>query len=307
MTTRVADFGQSSLNQFQLMQLETQIAKIQTQVGSGQVSQTFDGISAQAQQLVSLQGQSTKITQYLSNNNLASQRTTAAETAITNMMNLATSFQTTLVNALNPGNAGSMALNQTAQNDMQQMAALLNTQFEGQYIFAGSATSTVPVNLSAPGFTAPGPVYPSTPNTSYFQGNSTKLAVQVDDNFSVTYGTTADQTGFEELLRAMHLAATAVTNPADIPRLNEALRVAKLAISDMSAIQAQIGVVQNVLSNTQEAQNQFQLQLKQQIGNISNIDVAQASTDLTGTENTLQASYAVTARLSQLSLVNFLH
>jgi len=307
MTTRVADFGQSSLNQFQLMQLETQIAKIQTQVGSGQVSQTFDGISAQAQQLVSLQGQSTKITQYLSNNNLASQRTTAAETAITNMMNLATSFQTTLVNALNPGNAGSMALNQTAQNDMQQMAALLNTQFEGQYIFAGSATSTVPVNLSAPGFTAPGPVYPSTPNTSYFQGNSTKLAVQVDDNFSVTYGTTADQTGCEELLRAMHLAATAVTNPADIPRLNEALRVAKQAISDMSAIQAQIGVVQNVLSNTQEAQNQFQLQLKQQIGNISNIDVAQASTDLTGTENTLQASYAVTARLSQLSLVNFLH
>jgi flagellar hook-associated protein 3 FlgL len=308
MTTRVSDAAQSLLTQFQLMQTETQIANLQAQIGSGKVSQTFDGIAPDAQHLVSLVSQDTKVTQYVSNINLATQRLNATENAVTSIQSLATNFQTLLVNALNPSNASNMALNQSAQSQLNQLASLLNTQFEGQYLFAGSATSTVPVDLNAAGFTVPSTTYPSTADTNYYQGNTTQLAVQADDNFSVAYGVTADQPAFEELIRALHLAATASVVPGsvDTARLQEALRMTKLAIGDIANVQAQIGVSQNVLSDTTTTHTQFQSLLEQHISDIENVDVSKAATNLSSAQFTLQSSFAVISRLSQLSLVNFL-
>src|SRR5271169_3037508 len=308
MTTRVSDFGQNALTQYQMMQLETQVTNLQAQVGSGQTSQTFDGIAPSAQRLVSLQTENSNLTQYLANNNLATQRLTSQQNTVTSLLSLASNVQTLLVNALNPGNAPNLALNQTAQSQLQEVAGLLNTQFEGQYLFSGTATNTPPVNLSAPGFTPPGNTYPSTPDTAYYQGNSSSLSVQADDNFNVPYGASANAAGFEELIRSLNLAATADTVPGqvDTQRLQEALGVVKQSITDITTVQSALGIQQGVLSETQKTQTQTQLQLQQNIGDIQNIDVAQVATELTTAQNTLQSSFAVTARLGQLSLVNFL-
>jgi flagellar hook-associated protein 3 FlgL len=308
MTTRVSDFGQNALTQYQMMQLETQVTNLQAQVGSGQTSQTFDGIAPSAQRLVSLQTENSNLTQYLANNNLATQRLTSQQNTVTSLLSLASNVQTLLVNALNPGNAPNLALNQTAQSQLQEVAGLLNTQFEGQYLFSGTATNTPPVNLSAPGFTPPGNTYPSTPDTAYYQGNSSSLSVQADDNFNVQYGASANTAGFEELIRSLNLAATTDTVPGqvDTQRLQEALGVVKQSITDITTVQSALGIQQGVLSDTQKTQTQTQLQLQQNIGDIQNIDVAQVATELTTAQNTLQSSFAVTARLGQLSLVNFL-
>jgi flagellar hook-associated protein 3 FlgL len=308
MTTRVSDFGQNALTQYQMMQLETQVTNLQAHVGSGQTSQTFDGIAPSAQRLVSLQTENSNLTQYLANNNLATQRLTSQQNTVTSLLSLASNVQTLLVNALNPGNAPNLALNQTAQSQLQEVAGLLNTQFEGQYLFSGTATNTPPVNLSAPGFTPPGNTYPSTPDTAYYQGNSSSLSVQADDNFNVQYGASANTAGFEELIRSLNLAATTDTVPGqvDTQRLQEALGVVKQSITDITTVQSALGIQQGVLSDTQKTQTQTQLQLQQNIGDIQNIDVAQVATELTTAQNTLQSSFAVTARLGQLSLVNFL-
>jgi flagellar hook-associated protein 3 FlgL len=308
MTTRVSNFGQNALTQYQMMQLETQVTNLQAQVGSGQTAQTFDGIAPNAQRLISLQTESSNLTQYLANTDLANQRLTSQQSNVTSLLNLASNVQTLLVNALNPGNAPNLALNQSAQSQLQEVAGLLNTQFEGQYLFSGTATNTPPVNLSAQGFAAPGNTYPSTPDTAYYQGNGSSLSVQADDNFNVKYGVSASAPGFEELIRALNLAATADTVPGqvDTQRLQEALSVVKQSITDITSVQSTLGVQQGVLSNTQTTQKQVQLQLQQNIGDIQNIDVAQVATQLTTAQNTLQSSFAVTARLGQLSLVNFL-
>src|SRR5579883_154782 len=277
MVTRITNFAQNAINQFQIQNVQTQIADLQSQVSSGQVSQTFDGIASQAQQLVSLQTEQSKLNQYVSNINLADQRIQTSQNAVSSMLSLATSFQTTLVQALNPSNAPNMALNSSAQQDLNQLASLLNTQFDGDYVFAGSATSTAPVNLSAPGFTPPGPTYPSTPNTAYYQGDSKSPTVQADDSLSVTYGVTADNPAFEELTRALHLVATAVVTPGsvDTARLQDALNVTKQAISDITNVQSQLGVVQGVLDTAKTAHTQLVTLAQQQIGDIENVDVAQ--------------------------------
>ncbi|HYB09025.1 MAG TPA: flagellin [Alphaproteobacteria bacterium] len=308
MTTRVSDFGQNALTQYQMMQLETQVSNLQAQIGSGQTSQTFDGIAPNAQRLVNLQADNSNVTQYLADTNLATQRLTSQQNTVTSLLSLATNVQTLLVNASNSNNASSVALNQSAQSQLQEVAGLLNTQFEGQYLFSGTASNTPPVNLSAPGFSPPGNTYPSTPDTAYYQGNNTSLSVQADDNFNVQYGASANAPGFEELIRALNLAATTdtVSGQVDTQRLQEALGVIKQSISDITNVQATLGVQQSVLSNTQTTQNQVQLQLQQNVGDIQNVDVAQVATSLSAAQNNLESSFAVTARLSQLSLINFL-
>lgn len=308
MTTHVSNLAQANLTQYQLSQVENRIADLQAQIGSGQAAQTFDGVAHDAQRLVSLQSQDTKTTQYLTNIDLGNQRLDATQNAITSIVNLATDFQTLLVNALNPGNAANLALNQSAQSRLQQLAALLNTQFEGQYVFGGTDVTTVPVNLSAPGFTAPPGTYPSTANTSYYQGNGSNLPVQADDNFSVSYSVNAGQAPFEELIRALNLTATAnaVPGAVDTARLQDALNVTKQALAGLTNTQAQLGVVQNVLTDTKKTHTQLQLLVQQHISNIENIDVSQAATNLSSDQFTLQSSFAVISRLSQLSLANFL-
>lgn len=308
MSTRVTDFAQTALTQYQMQQVQTQITNLQTQISSGHVAQTYDGLAGSAQQLINLQNESTKVNQYVSSIGLADQRIQTAQSSIGSLISLATQFQTLLVNALNAQNAPNLSLNQQALSQMQQAAGLMNVQFDGQYLFSGTATGTVPVNLNAPSFTAPPSTYPSTADTSYYQGNGGALTVQADDNLSVNYGVTAASPGFEELIRAMHLAATAVVIPGsvDTARLNEALRVTKLAINDITDVQSNLGVAQNVIDSAKTAHSQLLTLLQGSISDIQNVDVAKASTDLSSAQLTLESSYAVTARLSQLSLVKFL-
>ncbi|HLI13189.1 MAG TPA: flagellin [Alphaproteobacteria bacterium] len=306
--TRVTDLAQTALTQLQIQQTQSQISDLQSQLSSGHVAQTYDGLAPQAQPLINLQNDNTKITQYNSSISTALQQMSTAQTSISSLISLASNFETTLVNALNGTNASNMALNQTAQSNLQQVAGLLNVQFNGQYVFSGTATNTAPVNLSAPGFTPPGSTYPSTPNTAYYQGTSAQPTVQADDNVSVAYGVTAASPGFEELIRSLNLAATTVTTPGaiDTKRLQEALNVIKQAISDMTTTQSSLGVSQGVLNAVSSSHAQLLTQLQSNISDIQNVDVAQASTNLSALEITLQSSYAVTARLSQLSIVQYL-
>src|SRR5579883_1532231 len=293
--TRVTDLAQTALTQLQIQQTQSQISDLQSQLSSGHVAQTYDGLAPQAQPLINLQNDNTKITQYNSSISTALQQMSTAQTSISSLISLASNFETTLVNALNGTNASNMALNQTAQSNLQQVAGLLNVQFNGQYVFSGTATNTAPVNLS-------------TPNTAYYQGTSAQPTVQADDNVSVAYGVTAASPGFEELIRSLNLAATTVTTPGaiDTKRLQEALNVIKQAISDMTTTQSSLGVSQGVLNAVSSSHAQLLTQLQSNISDIQNVDVAQASTNLSALEITLQSSYAVTARLSQLSIVQYL-
>lgn len=57
----------------------------------------------------------------------------------------------------------------------------------------------------------------------------------------------------------------------------------------------------------QAKQTDFKQFADQTIGDLSNVDVTQAVTKLSEQQTTLQASYQVLARLSQLNLAQYLH
>ena len=122
-------------------------------------------------------------------------------------------------------------LQQFATTFQTEIEALLNTQIEGRYVFAGSMTDTVPADLSDVAYT-PQAGLPGTftADTGYYQGDNLTLSIRADDNFELDYGITADNTAFEEMLRSLAYMDYAGAN-SDIPVLEESFRLMKSALT----------------------------------------------------------------------------
>lgn len=305
--TRVADFAQHNLIQFYIQNTQARLLDAQNQISTGKVGTHYATLGTDTTLLVSLEGSHARIDQYLKNIEIVDRRLAAMETNTSMIFDLASNFRKLLVNGLNVEASSDLALNAAAQDLLAQVAGLLNVKQDGRYLFAGTATNVPPVDLNAPGFAAPPPIYPGTADTGYFQGDSTKLAVRVDDNLDVTYGVTAEEAGFEQVIRALRLAATAAVGPPqDRARIEEALRVVNEALENIPLIVSQIGRARRTLDEVSATHNEVQLFTEESIGNIENVDVAAAMTRLTADQVTLEASFMTIARLSGLSLVNFL-
>ncbi len=304
--TRVSDFGQSQLTLYYLANTQQRLFETQNSISSGKVAPNFAGLGADSSRYVNLQATVSRVDQYLKNAQIVDQRLAQMETINGQVFDIASKFKTLLVNGLNANQAADLDLNQKATDLLNQVSGLLNSQLDGRYLFSGTATDTAPVDVNAAGFVTPPGVYPGTADTAYYQGNTTKLSARLDESFELSYGVTADNTAYEQLSRALRLAADATLAPQDQNRLEEALRVVNLAIQDIPNITGQIGSARAAIESIGSKHTDFKQFADKAIGDLANVDVARAVTLLTEDQTTLEASYQVVARLTQLSLANFL-
>ena len=163
------------------------------------------------------------------------------------------------------------------------------------------------MDLNASGYSAPPTSYPSNADTGYFQGDSTRIKVRAADDFDVTYGATADEAGFEKLIRALQLAKTASTSPTiDRLRLQEALAMVNQAIADIPNIRSRIGASLNALDKADVGHRDMLLFVEETISDIENVDIPATVARMTMDQVLLQASFLTISRLQDLSLTNFL-
>lgn len=304
--SRVSDYGQSQLTLYYLANTQKRLFETQNSISTGKVAPNFAGIGADSSRYVNLQASLSRVDQYLKNGQIVDQRLAQMETINGQVFDIASKFKTLLVNGLNANQAVDLDLNQKATDLLNQVSGLLNSRLDGRYLFSGSATDTAPVDMNAPGFLTPPGVYPGTADTGYYQGNTTKLSARLDESFDLSYGVTADNAGYEQLIRALRLAADATLVPQDQNRIEEALRVVNLAIQDIPNISGQIGSARAAIESIGSKHTDFKQFADKAIGDLANVDVARAVTLLTEDQTTLEASYQVVARLTQLSLANFL-
>jgi flagellar hook-associated protein 3 FlgL len=281
---------------------------LQVQLSSGQKAMRYSGIAADTSRLINLESNRTRSDQYISNNNTLNLRLQTMEQSVANSFDIASQLKTLLVNAINGQNATDLPVNLTAQNMMDQLSGDLNIKLGDRYLFSGTQTGTPPVDFDDVDFTSPPDSYPSNADTSYYQGDSTRLTAQVADNFDVNWGVTADEQGFEQLIRALHLTATATTSPTvDTNRLQEALSVVNQAIDNIPNIRSRIAASQLSIQSATDSHNNLNLYVDETISNIKSVDVTQAVTQLSTEQTLMQASLMTVSRLSQLSLANYLN
>jgi flagellar hook-associated protein 3 FlgL len=318
--TRVATFINNQLTMSRALDTQRQLLDLQVQVSTGKRSQNYAAIAVDSYRLVSLESVKARTTQYAENIKQVDQRLEVMETSVSQIFDVASRFKTMLQSALN-GESTPLDTPQEAATARAQVAGLLNVQYGDRYLFAGSRTDMQPVDVD--GWTVPVmPLVPplATVEGDYYRGDSVTATVEADKGVTVSYGVTADEPAFEYVMRAMHYVETAGA-PADRNVLETALALINSAMGtdsgdpalgvssldrDLADLRASIGTSRKVLEDTGTRLTDFSLYLDKSIGDLENVDVAAAISELAVRQSQLEASYMTLSRLSQLSLVKFL-
>ena len=301
--TRVADIAQHARVLGFIGSAQSRVNELQTQIGSGYKSQVYEGISRDAERLVSLEATHTRTTQYVKNNETVERRLQTMETNISHIFDVITGYKTLLIDALNAQNSAELNMTVRAQEMLNQISSLLNVSEDGRFLFAGSMTNVPPVDLTS---LPPTYVIPTANGASsaYYQGNSQVLSVRAGDNFDVNYGIAADALGFEQAIRGLDVVIKGIPN--DPATLNHALAIASDALDNVANLRTQIAAVATTLDQVNRKHDEFMLFTEQTIGEIENVDIAEAFSFMNVATVTLEASFMTLSRLSQLSLLNFL-
>ncbi|TDK50210.1 flagellin [Antarcticimicrobium luteum] len=142
-------------------------------------------------------------------------------------------------------------------------------------------------------------------------GASNRVSARIDEGQKLVYGVQANDQAFRDTLKG--LAMLSVTDVSEID--DEAvyarwMEAVNNALSDgiQGGLQSAsaIGFNQQVVAVTQTQLNDMSLVQRTQISNYESVDPYEAATKVSNLETQLQASYSVTARLSQLTLLNYL-
>lgn len=306
----MTQIGSYAANQFVFRnnaEAQTKARDLRIQVASGQKAQSYSGIAADTRRLEGLENQHAGNKGFIQNIARSELRLQTVEGAVGGLQEIAKDFRTTLLSAANQGNVDNVDLGPIAEQLRDEAVALMNTEAEGRYLFAGSATDTAPVTLTDGGSAITAADIEN--GDKYYRGNGDELSVRAAAGVTMDYGVTADPgagNGFQDLLVAL---SEVVENPQNVDKIDKAID--KLAgeggaIAKLADTRAQIGSTLDVLDGVRNRLEDTQVDIESDIADIENVDVSRAMTLLSQQQTTLETSFAVTARLARTSLLNYL-
>lgn len=122
--------------------VQSQMATLVTQASTGLVSSTYAGLGSEAATSLTLNQELAQNQTWLSNITSAQTNISLTQSAMTTLSKIASSISAALDN-ITPNGIATLATQ--AQNDLQQVASILDTQNGGNYLFAGQDSANPPV------------------------------------------------------------------------------------------------------------------------------------------------------------------
>lgn len=318
--------------------LTTMLNRQNQQLSSGLKLDGLIGVSHQAQELGALKSKLGTAENYTEGLKTAASRTTLYALSLEKIIDLATDAKDMMIKNRDPFFAKTAAPAVQAGTLLDQIGSILQTKDGDRYIFSGTNYNTNPLNgtLSGqptvygagavpgvtPGYDVPfQPVPDSVPLNqppylnlggnidSYYDINA--VGLYVDDNERLSYGVSAAEPGFQRVIDAVlrfrdATADLGVDDPNYTARVDDAAKQLDLALSDLKSTASRNGYKQQHLGEVQDRHARAIDLLKIRIGGIQDADPAEVATNIAGLQAALEASYMVTSRTLQLSLVNYL-
>jgi flagellin-like hook-associated protein FlgL len=326
--------------------LTQELNKQNGQLSSQRYADGLVGVSQRALELGSLKSQLGTVDNYVSGVQTAQNRVGLYATTIEKIIDVATDAQDMMLKNRDAFFAQTAAPRVQVNTFLDQIGSMLQTKDGPRYLFGGVDYTTNPINgqLSAlattyaanavPG-TAGYPVpfaaaanqaaWPPAPYTSgnFLLSNDTTaqhvtdtfnyqgVTLYSDDTEQTTYGVSAAEDGFQQLVDALirfrDATADVTTNPNNYQtRVDDARTQLATAINSLKTIASRNGYVQQQLQEIQDRHAHSQDVLKTRIGAIEDVDVAQVSVTIKNLQSSLEASYVITRDTLQLSLVKYL-
>lgn len=305
MVDRIATFTQTSSILSDTMRLQSKYAKTQTQISSGQISDSYQGIASKAPQILSLESDYSKILAQSESAQTALDRTEIIYDTLDSIVSVGQGFLDDLSASISGTGVDTDTLILQAEENLEQIVSYMNTQTTGRYIFSGSATSTAPIDLTS--YTGTNSItLPSSSDTSYYQGNDYTQSIEIDTGYSVDYGITANNDAFEEIIRAFDLIINSQSTSDPDTALEEAFDLLGTALDDLEDVKAKTSQASQTLDQyIDDSLTELNL-IDSMIADLKEVDLAEVSVKLQELETQLEASYSITTRLLQLNLSDYL-
>jgi flagellar hook-associated protein 3 FlgL len=176
----------------------------------------------------------------------------------------------------------------------EKLVDLANTSANGRYIFAGTRTQ-------APAFTLSG-------NVATYEGNNQDLVIKANATTTVTITPSGENLfnyNSESVFELLNRIETAM-RAEDASGVNAELENVNLAVEHLGRMGGRIG---NAINQMEFAFEQFEstnITLRNQVSRLLDADYAQVASQIQTLDVAYQAALAVTSRISQLSLLNYL-
>jgi len=126
--------------------LQTQYSTLQEQSTTGLIAQNYAGIAPQTSQVLDLSAAASQGDTYSQVISASQAQASTMQAALTQISTLTSAMATQALSLTNSdANLSVASVAQQAKQDLQQLSSLLNTQYNGDYVFAGADTGNPPV------------------------------------------------------------------------------------------------------------------------------------------------------------------
>jgi flagellar hook-associated protein 3 FlgL len=283
--------------------VQDQLATTQQQISTGKrINQPSDdpyGASLAIQLKNDLQG----LTSYGNNVSDGTAWASAADTSLQNVTGMLQRAQELTVQASN-GTLSSTDLSATA-DEIDQLADGIkqeaNAQYNGQYIFSGTATTTQPYANST------GDVYQgNTAAVTRQIGPGSTLQVNVDISSVLGSGSSANDGKLLDTLRSISADLRSGTSAGVADMSGNQLTNLQNSLNSLTQVQANVGATQNRLTLASDRIQGLQNSDTAALSNDEDVNMAQAITSFSSEQAAFTAALKAGANIVQSSLMDFL-
>ncbi len=295
------------------------LVDLQTKIASGKEFNKASEDVFSATTVINTNASMNKINTYLTNINNAKSELETADKALLTTLDSVHKTRELTVQALNltSGEDEMVLIGEQVEQLIEQVKSLANTKYGQKYIFGGQVTGTAP--------------FTDGPNTGEIQYNGSKdgsgarqieiaegvfidVNLNGDDVFGYYYTGDHDKDGATpDTLEGQGLLQTLVTLREELRAGNQDKDVINQKLADLDTdlgtlleAQSTLGGILERLDVTEQIHEDDLINLTKTKSDAQDVDLAEAISDLTFQETVLQASLAVSARVIQPSIMNYI-
>ncbi|MBI4473290.1 MAG: flagellar hook-associated protein FlgL [Acidobacteria bacterium] len=276
-----------------LAKVQERMQAAQNTVSSGKkIAAPSDNPSAAAD-IIRLNGEKSEAGQYARNLTFGKARLDIADTVLDSVERMVERVRT--LGQLSFGNPTAGSLYMTEVSGLRdQIIASANTTHAGRFIFGGSVTTAAPYAKAAD-------------STVAYQGNDEVVEVQVSRTSTLQTQIPGSEifTGSVDIFATMSDLTTAM-QAGDKTGIDAQLRKLEQFSEVLSVSRSKVGSYINIATNVESELSAANLARESELNEEQAADLAKAISELTMSQNALQATLAVGARISQLNLLDYL-
>ncbi len=331
----VSFLGSSTAQTSRLKDLATTLNDLERQMTTQKKTDTLAGLGYDSLGVQRLHMDKNQLDGYLNNIDAANTRIGFMSSNMTGASTVGQQLIDSIQKQVLGGNLDMNEISTLAQQALDFLGDTMNVQLDGRYLFAGSDTTAQPFNnktlLNTNMQTEVTNWLNGTTTTAQLEANvdaqtptavglnpalsaSGSVAVRADQNTEVDYTVKADNSGMQDIMKALGLAAN-LKAPAggDTPttaELTDVLRhiigIAQKGIDSLNSANTAIGSKLDLLNNIKSSHEQDSATFETLFSNKENANTTEVVAQVNQLQTQLQASYQVTSIVSKLSLINYI-